>query len=81
MVLNEKVARSFDNLKCSFAGLSDAIKAPITEERDVAGIIKCFELTYETSWRTLQKIAADQRLKALSPKQALAAGFQLGLIE
>jgi nucleotidyltransferase substrate binding protein (TIGR01987 family) len=81
MALSEKAARSFDNLKRSFAGLSDAVKAPITEERDVAGIIKCFELTYETSWRTLQKIAADQQLEAMSPKQALAAGFQLGLVE
>lgn len=81
MTQSESILKSSENFFRTLNGLKEAIRSPITEDRDMAGIIKYFEMTYETSWRLLQKIAREHQLEVNSPKQALEAGFQLALIE
>lgn len=57
------------------------LKEPISNERDMAGIIQAFEYTFEQCWKACQKIAALEGITAKSPKQSLEAAFQLSLIK
>ena len=43
--------RSLDNFDRALAALEDAVALPVAEDRDIGGIIKAFELTYETAWK------------------------------
>jgi nucleotidyltransferase substrate binding protein (TIGR01987 family) len=53
---------------------------PIVNDRDRAGLIQSFEFTFEQCWKVFQRAAAVQGLSAASPRQALQAALQLGLI-
>lgn len=46
-----------------------------------AGVIQCFEYTFEVLWKLLKHIADDELLFANSPKSAFKAAFKLGLID
>ncbi|MBW2702973.1 MAG: nucleotidyltransferase substrate binding protein [Deltaproteobacteria bacterium] len=68
------------NLELALNNLERFLDEPIVSDRDRAGVLQAFEYTFELSWKAAQKIAADQGLSAQSPRQALKAAFQLGLI-
>lgn len=45
----EKIERKINNLKKALKSLEESLDSPITEARDMAGIIKNFEFVYELS--------------------------------
>jgi nucleotidyltransferase substrate binding protein (TIGR01987 family) len=55
------------------------LAAPIVNGRDRAGTIKGFELTWEASWKLLQKIAVFSGCDARSPQESFVAGYRLRL--
>ncbi len=57
------------------------VAEPITNERDMAGIIQAFEYTFEQFWKMCQKLAHNEGMQVKSPKQALEAALQLGVIK
>jgi len=80
MTGHDKVTDSLANLELALNNLERFLDEPIVSDRDRAGVLQAFEYTFELSWKAAQKIAADQGLSAQSPRQALKAAFQLGLI-
>jgi hypothetical protein len=69
------------NLDRAMAELESYAALPIVHRRDKAGLIQAFEFTFELFWRCFQKLAPDAGLDAASPREALAAGVKLHLIE
>ena len=53
---DERTRRSVENFRKALAALDRSVAAPVTEPRDLSGIVKDFELTYELSWKTLKKV-------------------------
>ncbi len=80
MTGHDKVTDSLANLELALNNLERFLDEPIVSDRDRAGVLQAFEYTFELSWKAAQKIGADQGLSAQSPRQALKAAFQLGLI-
>ncbi len=72
---------ALDNLEKAFASLESFLDEKVSSDRDRAGVIQAFEFTFELCWKTLQKLAAAEGLRAPSPKQALKAAFRLGLVK
>ena len=60
--------------------LSEFCGEPIVNDRDRAGVIQGFEFTFEQFWKACQKIARSQGLEVKSPRSAMAAALQLGII-
>lgn len=77
---HDKVQDGLTNLELALRSLERFLDEPVVSDRDRAGVLQAFEYTFELSWKAAQKIAADQGLSAQSPRQALKAAFQLGLI-
>jgi nucleotidyltransferase substrate binding protein (TIGR01987 family) len=72
--------RAFENFGKALTTLREFAAMPIANDRDRAGIIQAFEFTFEQCWKAFQQIAGAQGLAAASPRQALQAAMQLGLI-
>lgn len=53
--MNWSADRSLDNFGRALAALEEAVALPVAEDRDVGGIIKAFELSYETAWKALTR--------------------------
>ncbi|RYF10795.1 MAG: nucleotidyltransferase [Deltaproteobacteria bacterium] len=69
------------NTEAALGRLELFLAVPVRDERERAGVIQAFEVTFEACWKLLQKVAQLQGLQAASPKAAMVAGFQLGLCE
>jgi nucleotidyltransferase substrate binding protein (TIGR01987 family) len=73
--------RATENFGKALSRLREFAAMPIANDRDRAGIIQAFEFTFEQCWKAFQQIASAQGIVAVSPRQALQAGLQLGLID
>ncbi len=76
----ESLEMALSNLAKAFASLESFLDEEVKSDRDRAGVIQAFEYTFELCWKFLQKMAWAEGLQAASPRQALKAAFQLGLI-
>ena len=77
----EGLANKFDNFKQCYKALGNVIELqgqleisaasnPVMQNLITAGVIKHFELTYETAWKFLKEYLANvYNCEALSPKQ------------
>jgi nucleotidyltransferase substrate binding protein (TIGR01987 family) len=65
----------------SLSNLEQSIATPILEPRDLAGIIKNFEMVYELSWKVLKKVLRDAGNETLGAKDVYTKAFQLGYVE
>jgi nucleotidyltransferase substrate binding protein (TIGR01987 family) len=79
--MNENSLRSLENFEKAVNKLEEFLRAPITEDRDKAGIIQAFEFSFELSWKTIQKMTAVHGKTVGSAKQAFRAAFELGWIK
>jgi nucleotidyltransferase substrate binding protein (TIGR01987 family) len=68
------------NFSKALAKLREFTAMPMVNDRDRAGVIQSFEFTFEQCWKAFQRAVAVQGLSAASPRQALQAAVQLGLI-
>ena len=71
---------SLSNFKLALKALITAAQTPVTEPRDLAGIIKDFELTYELAWKTLKKFLELQGHETSSAKDVISQAYQLQYI-
>jgi len=53
---------------------------PIQNERDIAGIIQCFEMTFELFWKVFQQLNILQGTPSNGPREALENAFHLKMI-
>jgi nucleotidyltransferase substrate binding protein (TIGR01987 family) len=72
--------RRSDAFGKALAKLREFVALPMANDRDQAGVIQAFEFTFEQCWKAFQRVAVAQGLTAASPRQALQAAGQLGLI-
>lgn len=78
--MSGKLHNLLRSLDSALARLEDVLNKPKDEYmRDSA--IQRFEFTFELFWKALKAHAETSGLRAPSPKDALRAAFELGLIE
>ena len=65
------INNSIVHFEKAYVELCEYIDLPIQNNRDRAGIIKAFELTFELTWKILQKIAQDDGVYTGGPKSSL----------
>lgn len=70
-----------DNFEKALATLHRSISKPIEDERDLAGIIKGFEIVYELSWTILKKTLRESGLEAAGPRDVIRAAWQIGFLK
>ncbi|NBQ54701.1 MAG: hypothetical protein EBU49_14135 [Proteobacteria bacterium] len=73
-------SNSFENLKKSFQNLTRSLSTPVTEPRDLSGIIKDFEMVYELSWKVLKKKILEDGHQSLGAKDVFTKAYQLGYL-
>ena len=69
------------NFEKALTALEKSVAAPITEARDLSGIIKDFEIVYELSWKTLKRHLEAQGHGTKPAKHTFATAYQLNLID
>ncbi len=69
------------NLARAVATLEKALSTPVTEERDLAGIIKSFEYSYELAWTTLKATLEAQGQESQGPRDVIKRSWQIGLLK
>lgn len=72
---------SFTNLQKAFRNLERSLSSPVTEPRDLSGIIKDFEMVYELSWKVLKKFLEAEGLQTAGPKDVFTQAFHAGYVE
>ena len=70
-----------DNFEKALAALQRSISKPIEDERDLAGIIKGFEIVYELSWTLLKTTLRESGLEAAGPRDVIKAAWQSGFLK
>lgn len=77
---DERFANNLDNFSRTISALSDSVKAPILEKRDLSGIIKDFELAYELSWKSLKTYLELQGHQPSSARSVFKEAYALSYI-
>lgn len=72
---------SAKNFSRSLANLERSVATPVTEPRDLSGILKDFEMVYELSWKLLKKLLLEQGHQTLGAKDVYSRAYQLGFLE
>lgn len=60
--------------------LEEYLATPVTEKRDLAGIVAGFTICAEVAWKSAQDAIAELGYPDRGPKPALTAAFRAGLI-
>ena len=68
------------NYERALKNLRRSLATPIAEPRDLSGVIKDFEMTYELSWKVLKKILLDQGVQTQGAKDVYTQAYRLNLI-
>lgn len=63
------------------AALHRSITKPIEDERDLAGIIKSFEIVFELSWTLLKIALRESGIEAAGPRDVIRAAWQSGFLK
>lgn len=66
------------NFARALRALEQSIALPVTKPRDLSGIIKDFEITYELSWKSLKAFLEKQGHETGSAKNVFSKAYQLG---
>jgi nucleotidyltransferase substrate binding protein (TIGR01987 family) len=61
--------------------LDSALSSPVTEDRDLAGIIKCFEFTFETGWKYLRALLEHQGIGSNTPRESIEQAYRAKMID
>lgn len=67
----KKVENQYQNFQKALRKLQEFVSAPITQEREEAGVIQAFEFTFEQCWKYFQKKAQEQGEIVPGPKLSL----------
>ena len=74
------MSHSLLNLE-SLAEFKKACAAPITEDRDKAGIIKNFEFVYELSGKSMKRKLEDEGQQTRSPQEVIQKAFEFDYVK
>ena len=68
------------NLNRAYDCLLRACETAPEDERQQAGILHFFQMTFELCWKTLKDKLADEGIDVASPKETIKRSFAIGLI-
>ncbi|MGC9101200.1 MAG: HI0074 family nucleotidyltransferase substrate-binding subunit [Caldisericum sp.] len=78
--MRERVKRTFSDFEKSFQNLKVAVENA-TDDLDIDGAIKRFELTYELSWKVIKLYLEDLGIICKSPRECFKQAKVNGLID
>lgn len=70
----------FDNFDLAMKQLDSACLKTSYSELEFAGLIKCFEISFEMLWKTLKDRFNYEGFEVNSPRSAIKQAFELGYI-
>lgn len=68
--------RKIENFAKASDLLSRTLSTPVVDERDLAGIVTCFEMAYELAWTTVKDRFADVLNSIKVPRADATAGVR-----
>lgn len=74
---SSRTSKTIEHFKKALDALGKSTELPITEPRDLSGIIKDFELVYEIAWKALKKSLEQHGHETGSAREAFATAYQL----
>lgn len=80
MSTEDKWQQRLQNLNRSYNCLERACETKPEDERQQAGILHFFQMTFELCWKTLKDKLADEGIDVASPKETIKKAFAVGLI-
>ncbi len=78
--MDQELKLKINDLKKALNKLDQGLKIA-KDELDFDGVIQRFEISFELTWKVLQKYAKYQGLEVKSPREAFRVGGELGLID
>ncbi len=72
---------SLANFGRALENLGRSLAAPISEPRDLSGILKDFEMAYELSWKSLKSFLLAQGHETQGARDVFAKAYQLGYLD
>jgi nucleotidyltransferase substrate binding protein (TIGR01987 family) len=76
MNLDIRWKQRFQNLEKAYLFLERATKQKSFSELEAAGLVQCFEFTFELTWKTLKDYLTDQAFDVQSPRETIKQAFQ-----
>jgi nucleotidyltransferase substrate binding protein (TIGR01987 family) len=70
----------FDNFVKAFLMLKEFIDKGMLNKLEEQGLIKCFEYTFELSWKVMKDFLEDSGYDIKSPREAIQTAFKTELI-
>lgn len=85
MAYRKKLPRAFEKFEASLTKLSESISPDFEKqyEKDILIeiVVKRFEYTFESLWKTLREVLLAEGIECASPLGAFKGAFNLGLID
>lgn len=81
MEKNIRWQQRFKNLENTFLFLSEGLKKDTLDPYQEAGIIQCFEFTFELSWKTLKDFLESMGSNAAFARDVLKEAFTAQIIK
>lgn len=72
---------ALENFEKALQNLVNASKMTISEPIHVAGIIKFFELSYESGWKALKSFLLSEGIQSSGPKSVFSEAYSLKYID
>jgi len=66
----------FHNFEKEFLFLERATKQQTFNQLEAAGLVQCFEFTFELAWKTFKDYLTDQAFLVQSPRETIKQAFQ-----
>lgn len=71
----------FHNFEKAFLFFDRAAKQKSFTELEAAGLVQCFEFTFELAWKTLKDYLTEQAFIVQSPRETIKQAFQSNYLE
>jgi len=78
--MRERLKRYLDDFWKALNNLENGVEQA-TDELDIDGTIKRFELCYELSWKLIREYLSDKGIICNNPRDSFKNGFSNGLID
>lgn len=78
---NIRWRQRFNNLENAFLFLKDGLKKESLDPYQEAGIIQCFEFTFELSWKTLKDFLENMGTNVAFPRDTIKEAFTSQIIK
>ncbi|MEM1282275.1 MAG: nucleotidyltransferase substrate binding protein [Chlamydiota bacterium] len=71
----------FENLERAFSFLEKAVSQKEYDELQQAGLVQCFEFSFELAWKTMKDFLETMGISASYPREIIKESFKSGLLE